>query len=268
MGLQPTSVATRTTPAAAGRSAPSSLVSAATLALVASLASLTSLATGCNTRVIEVRDHDPLFDGDDGRRGDADRDGKQRLRRNVSPPQRPGPPPVAEVDPAQRPDAWRHGVGRDGVGRDGVGRDGVEIPPTVRAILDEAEAQASPEGRQVLQTGRAMVEQGQIVVGSCWTFATAVYQQAGFEGRRRQRVHRGRKSGPYVDPAEFQPGDFLSYVNHSYNGSEHSAIFVAWLDRERVEALMLSYVGSHRQVPGGYRSYLLTHVYAVMRPKP
>ena len=65
-----------------------------------------------------------------------------------------------------------------------------------------------------------------------------------------------------------QPGDFLSYINHSYRGSEHSAIFVAWLDRSRKEALMMSYVGGKRRKPGGYRSYLLSHVYMVMRPKP
>ena len=211
------------------------------------LGALLATTSACTTQVIQVRDHDPLFD-DDG-----DRDGKQRLRRNISPPQPPGPPPIAEVDPAERPDVWRHGA---------------DTSTELSAILDDAEQLASPLGRKVLQTGRAMVDQGQVVVGSCWTFVTAVYTQAGFSARQRTRVHRGKKAGPYVDPDEFQPGDHLSYVNHSYNGSEHSAIFVRWLDRERVEALMLSYVGSNRQVPGGYRSYLLTHVYTVIRPKP
>lgn len=214
------------------------------------LLGLTALATtsACSTQVIQVRDHDPLFDADD-----RDRDGKQRLRRNISPPQPPGPPPIAAVDPTERPEVWRNGA---------------DTSTELSAILDDAERLASPLGRKVLQTGRAMVDQGQIVVGSCWTFVTEVYTQAGFPSRQRMRVHRGKKAGPYADPDLFQPGDHLLYVNHSYNGTEHSAIFVRWLDRERVEALMLSYVGSKRQVPGGYRSYLLTHVYTVIRPKP
>lgn len=202
-----------------------------------------AVASGCTTRVIQVRPHDPLFDDDPPR--DRVRPGSGL--RSTAPPVAP-----ADVPAQERPEAWRNGAA---------------ATPALAGLLDAAEQEASPLGRQVLQTGRAMVEQGQVVVGSCWTFATAVYAQAGFAGRQRDRVHKGKLAGPYADPELFRPGDFLSYVNHSYNGVEHSAIFVRWLDRERVEALMLSYVGSNRRVPGSYRSYLLTHVYSVMRPK-
>lgn len=155
---------------------------------------------------------------------------------------------------ARLPDAWRNGADHD---------------RTLLAILDAAEATATAEGREILRTGRAMsLEEGVIVRGSCWTYASAVYEKAGFSGKRRQRVVKNPKSGPYVNVDMFQAGDFLSYINHSYRGSEHSAIFVAWLDRARKEALMLSYVGSRRSVPGDYRAYLLSSVYMVQRPRP
>ncbi|MCO4762994.1 MAG: hypothetical protein KC502_15870 [Myxococcales bacterium] len=109
--------------------------------------------------------------------------------------------------------------------------------------------------------------QRRVIRGSCWTFVNTVYKEAGYGGRQRVRVFRSKSRGPYVDADVLQPGDFLSYINHSYNRGVHSAIFVDWLDRPRREALMLSYVGGNRSKPGGYRSYLLTHVYSVIRPK-
>lgn len=149
-------------------------------------------------------------------------------------------------------DRWRNGADRD---------------PTLDALLDRAEQRATPAGRKILQTGRAMIRDDEIVRGSCWTYADAVYKQAGVVRKRRRRVFKSHKNGPYADPAILQPGDFLAYINHSYGDGVHSAIFVGWLDRERVEALMMSYVGSRRSVPGGYRSYLLTSVYGVVRPR-
>lgn len=165
--------------------------------------------------------------------------------------QRKTPPPPATIH-LVRP--WRHGA-RHG--------------PTLLAVLDAAEAAATPEGRRVLQTGRRMILDDAVVIrGSCWTYATSVYGRAGFHRKKRTRIYRSRKRGPYTDVSGLQPGDFLSYINHSYSGSEHSAIFVAWLDRSRKEALMMSYVGGKLRRPGGYRSYLLSHVYMVMRPRP
>lgn len=113
-----------------------------------------------------------------------------------------------------------------------------------------------------------MVAAGQIVRGSCWTYASAVYKKAGFERKRRQLPYKTRSSGPYAAADSFQPGDFLSYVNLQYKRSVHSAIFVGWLDRRAREALMLSYVGGKRAKAGDYRSYTLSQVYMIQRPRP
>ena len=145
-------------------------------------------------------------------------------------------------------------------------RNGATGDRRLPAILTAAEAHADPAGRHVLRTGRGMVQTKEVVRGSCWTYASAVYKHAGFVGRGRSRPYKTKRSGPYADADELQAGDFLSYVNLQYKRGLHSAIFVAWLDRGAKEALMLSYVGSRRAKPGDYRSYTLSHVYMIQRP--
>ncbi len=155
-------------------------------------------------------------------------------------------------------DRWRTGALRKG------GRD----LPLLAALLDEAEGRTTSSGRAVLRAGRRLVlDERRIIRGSCWTYADAVYAEAGFERRQRHKVFSSGRDGPYVDVEMLRPGDFLSYINLSYRRSVHSAIFVSWLDQERKEALMLSYVGGRRVQPGGYRSYRLSHVYRVQRPR-
>ncbi len=109
----------------------------------------------------------------------------------------------------------------------------------------------------------------EIIRGSCWDYADAVYTRAGYPRTTSARLtlFKGTKQrGPYADPAQIQPGDFLYYINHSYGDVEHSAIFVAWLDFEAREALMLSYGGERRKAPARYRAYDLSHVYQITRP--
>ncbi len=149
----------------------------------------------------------------------------------------------------------------------GIWRQGAADDPHLPALLDAAEANADPAGRQVLRTGRAMVASGEVIRGSCWTYASAVYARAGLERKQRRRVFKTDRSGPYAEADSLRPGDFLSYVNLQYNRGVHSAIFVGWLDRRSSEALMLSYVGGRRARPGDYRSYTLTHVYMVQRAR-
>ena len=93
--------------------------------------------------------------------------------------------------------------------------------------LDEAEQKATPQGRQVLQTGRQMaLINGEIIRGGCWDYANTIYNRAGYK-KHRQTVFKGDKEyGPYADTSQIQHGDFLYYVNHSYHDVEHSAIFV------------------------------------------
>ena len=134
--------------------------------------------------------------------------------------------------------------------------------------LDEAEQKATPQGRQVLQTGRQMaLVSGEIIQGGCWDYANSIYNRAGYK-KHRETVFKGDKDyGPYADASLIQHGDFLYYVNHSYGDVEHSAIFVDWLDYHTKTALMLSYAGEHRRQPARYKPYELTNVYQIIRAR-
>lgn len=134
--------------------------------------------------------------------------------------------------------------------------------------LDAAEQKATPQGRQILRTGRQMaLVNGEIIQGGCWDYANTVYNRSGYQ-KNRQTVFQGDKDyGPYAETSLFQHGDFLYYVNHSYHDVEHSAIFVDWLDYNSKTALMLSYAGENRQQPASYKPYELSHVYQIIRAK-
>ena len=136
--------------------------------------------------------------------------------------------------------------------------------------LMQAEEEAEEIGRKILATGRVMtLDNREIVRGSCWDYTNAVYTRSGYPNDRKSRVvvFKGTKSkGPYADARLIKPGDWLYYVNHSYNGVEHSAIFVKWVDFESRSALMLSYGGEKRNEPARYLTYDLSNVYQIIRP--
>ncbi len=137
--------------------------------------------------------------------------------------------------------------------------------------LLKAESRAGESGKKVLTVGRNMtLVNKEIVRGSCWDYADTVYQRAGFsrQSQQRQIVFKGSKrKGPYADIRQIKPGDFLYYINHSYGGVEHSAIFIDWEDKNKNMALMLSYGGENRKSPARYKVYDLSHVYHITRPK-
>lgn len=139
-------------------------------------------------------------------------------------------------------------------------------------LLIEAEKKASPPGRKVLETGREMALLKETVVkGSCWDYANAVYEKAGFPVKGKRNVIVSKKQAASFNLKNLQPGDFLSYINHSFNNIEHSAIFVDWMNFEKKIALMLSYAGQSRSEPARYRPYDLTDVFYVARavnPEP
>lgn len=134
-------------------------------------------------------------------------------------------------------------------------------------ILDHAEGVATPAGRAVLTKGRAMVVAGEVVKGSCWDFINALFNRAGFPQKLRQTIFKSKLQGPYVDEALIEPGDWLYFVNHSYNNIEHSGVFVEWTDFAKKEALVLSYTGGNQSKPGRYRKYDLSSVYNILRGK-
>ncbi len=131
--------------------------------------------------------------------------------------------------------------------------------------LDQAESNATPEGLVVLQTSRSMIAAGDVVVGSCWDFINAVYDRAGFPSNKRMTAHKGRYAGPFADNKTIQPGDWLYFINHSYGDVEHSGIFIGWSDDTFTEALVSSYAGGNKPVPGRYRLYNLAHVFNIIR---
>jgi len=134
-----------------------------------------------------------------------------------------------------------------------------------RPVIAQALVQADPAGRAVLRTAHRMVAEGVIVRGSCWDYLQAVYRRAGYPRARRTVVLRHPKSGPYATAAQIRPGDWLYYINHSYGDVEHSGLFVGWIDRRRMQGLILSYGGQHRKRPGRYRTYDLDSVYQITR---
>lgn len=141
--------------------------------------------------------------------------------------------------------------------------------PKYTKVLLEAETKATPEGRKVLETGRDMaLIQHALVKGSCWDYANAVFERAGFPYHGKREVVINTKGDPLaMNFKSIQPGDFLSYVNHSYNGIKHSAIFVDWIDYDKKIGLMLSYAGQNRKEPARYKAYDLSDVYYVARAR-
>jgi hypothetical protein len=111
-----------------------------------------------------------------------------------------------------------------------------------------------------------MVENREIVRGSCWNWLDTVYRREGYGKGRRIRIFTSKKSGPYAPLSLLKPGDWIYHVNHSYGDIEHSGMFVGWADRKRNRALMLSYGGERRRQPGRYRLYDVTHTYTIIRP--
>jgi hypothetical protein len=111
------------------------------------------------------------------------------------------------------------------------------------------------------------LEARKILPGGCWDYIHEIYNQAGYPHAKRKTVIASSKDkGPYAEINAIQPGDWLYYINHSYGGSEHSAIFVAWLDKTNKTGLMLSYGGERRRQPARYLSYDLSSVYQIVRP--
>ncbi len=118
-------------------------------------------------------------------------------------------------------------------------------------------------GEAVLKTARRMMKDGVVIKGSCWDYANEVFRRT---HHHRTTVFKGsRTSKRFADVSLIRPGDWLYYVNHQYKDVPHSAIFVKWLDRPRKWALMITYRGAGRDVPGVLDEYDLRSVYRIIR---
>lgn len=127
----------------------------------------------------------------------------------------------------------------------------------------------SKEGKKVLDMGEIMVlRDREIVRGGCWDYIDTLYSRAGFPRDKRNYIFKERKSFNVTAPFHLiKPGDWLYFINHSYGKVEHSGIFVRWTDKNKKEALLLSYQGESRKKPGRYTIYDITNTYTIIRPK-
>lgn len=141
------------------------------------------------------------------------------------------------------------------------------ISENPKPLEKEIESQVSFGGNRILATSESMIEKREIVVGACWDYINAVYNRAGYTHNKRSTVLKSKLQGPYLNADLVRPGDWLYFVNHSYRGVEHSAIFVKWTDKTKKEALMVTYVGQKKKRPGTYKKYILSNIYNIVRPK-
>lgn len=132
-------------------------------------------------------------------------------------------------------------------------------------LLGRAETQSSRAAQGVISTARTMaLNERTIIQGGCWDYLNTVFNRAGVT---RDTIHQGvYAQGPYAHSSEIEIGDWLYYINHGYNGVEHSGLFVGWVDEAAKQALILSYAGESRREPARYRVYDLSNVYQIMRP--
>ncbi len=136
-------------------------------------------------------------------------------------------------------------------------------------LILKAEKNASKGGKKVLEEGRILaLNKKAIIPGSCWNWINTVYNNAGFPNKKgkRKTVFKGKKNGPYAKSKKIEAGDWLYFINHSYNNIEHSGIFVYWVNYKKRQGMILSYGGENRKQPGRYKVYDLRHVYNIIRP--
>ncbi len=135
------------------------------------------------------------------------------------------------------------------------------------SLLHASPLWASSAGQRILNVGHSMIRSSQIVAGSCWDYIDAIYKRAGYPQKKRRTVYKsGKHKGPYASTDLIQSGDWLYYLNRSYNNIEHSGIFVRWVDKSKRLAEMISYKGQNSRTPARYKVYDLSNVYSIMRP--
>ncbi len=129
-------------------------------------------------------------------------------------------------------------------------------------------ASADVGGEKILEIGQKMIDNGEIIKGSCWDFINTAYNRAGYQSSKRETIFSSTKNnGPYADINMIKPGDWLYYINYSYNMIEHSGIFVRWVDKDKKIARILGYAGENKDLPGRYRDFDLKSVYNIIRTK-
>lgn len=136
------------------------------------------------------------------------------------------------------------------------------VPDDPMTMLRAAIPHASPGAQRVLEVMRTMLDEGVVVRGSCNRWVEEVFRRAG--GRARTVYSAGRRA-PFTDTALLRPGDWVQFINHSFGGVTHSAVFVGWTDASARIGMTASHPGQNRAVPGRFRDYDLSNIYRVVR---
>lgn len=142
---------------------------------------------------------------------------------------------------------------------------GTSVESVRQVVLFYAEDKTP--GGKVLQAAVTMIDEKEIIVGSCWGYINGVYNKAGFTSDKRESVYRQPETGPFADPTAIRPGDWVAYKNLPYGEIGHSAIFVEWIDFQKRSALTIEYAGMDRREPGRYREADLTKIFGIVRGK-
>jgi hypothetical protein len=122
-------------------------------------------------------------------------------------------------------------------------------------------------GFKILKVGYQMALIDRCIIkGSCWDFVNEVYRRSG-SADTKETIFRSHKKGSFAPSSIVQPGDWIYHINHQFNNSEHSAIFICWKDFEKKIAITLSYAGGNRNLPGHYGEYHIDNIYSIFRPK-
>ncbi|MEK6794880.1 MAG: hypothetical protein AABZ39_08895 [Spirochaetota bacterium] len=124
----------------------------------------------------------------------------------------------------------------------------------------------SPGGK-VLAAAHALIAANTIIRGSCWDWINLAYKNAGFTEKNRKSVFSGKESGPYANPYDLKPGDWIMFKNLTYGEIGHSGIFLFWIDAERRSAMVIGYVGEGRARAGDFREHDITYLFGITRGK-
>lgn len=134
-------------------------------------------------------------------------------------------------------------------------------------IMTGREAKKNTPGGHVLAKALKKIKAKTIIKGSCYDWINMIYKEAGYKGKKRQRIFRGKQTGPYANALLLLPGDWIMFKNLTYGEIEHSGIFLGWIDYKKRSAIVIGYVGQKRTMPGRFREYDITRLFCIIRGK-
>lgn len=124
----------------------------------------------------------------------------------------------------------------------------------------------SNQNSKILNIGSYMIENKEIIKGSCWDYIDEIYNRSGYTREKRTYIFKSKKDKPPYAPLNvIKVGDWLYFINQSYGKVEHSGVFIAWKNEKNAKAILLSYGGENRNKPARYRVYDISQTFAIIR---